>query len=83
MSKLANMKSIYGLGRGGQGSGTHQTRVVDPLGLVDISPPIEVRAQQSMFAPGQGGGNQVNYMPPQVTVGIGTRDPAPPTEYAF
>ena len=67
MSKLANMKSIYGLGQGGQGGGTHQTRA----------------AKQSMLAPGQGGGNQVNQIPPQVTVGIGTRDAVPPTEYAF
>ena len=67
MSKLANMKSIYGLGQGGQGGGTHQTRA----------------AKQSMLAPGQGGGNQVNQIPPQVVVGTDARMAPSNAEYAF
>ncbi len=66
MSKLANMKSMYGLGQGGQGGGTHQTAV-----------------KQSMLAQGQGGGNQVNQIPPQVTVGTDARMAPSNAEYAF
>jgi hypothetical protein len=67
MSRLANMKSMYGLGQGGQGRfGTHQTAV-----------------KQSMLAPGQSGGNQVNQIPPQVTVGTDARMAPSNAEYAF